>query len=100
MIPSWLRQRRANFARLRRIAKVIETEYQSLPYETLRKGDFVASGERDIDGLRVAWTAESWKKRRSNDVTVAVLFSRVLPTLFGARPCVFFHKRPDETVYY
>src|SRR5689334_17995830 len=95
----WLTQRRANYARLRRIADTIEAEYRLLPYEALLKRDFIAFGKREIDGLVVAWTADAWPKRRSNDVAVEVLLARVLPTLFGIRPCVFFHKRPDGTVY-
>jgi hypothetical protein len=96
----WLSQYRENYARLRRIADAIEAEYQSLPYKALLNGDYPESGDRDIDGLKVAWSASSWKKRRNDDVTVEVLFSRLLPTFFGVRPCIFFHKRPDGSVYH
>lgn len=100
MLKEWLAIRRKNFDHLRRIADQVGKEFEKMPYAVLADPSQPVSYERDIEGIKVSFSADILRAKSNGDIDFNIDFYSDLPTLFGVKPSYRFWKRPDESVYY
>src|SRR5215471_1631262 len=100
MLGKWLATRKKNFATLRSLAERIGKEFESMPYDALRDPTQPVSYEREIDGIRLTWTADVLETKSNGDIWFDIAFRAELPTVFGVMPTYSFYKRRDGTVYH
>ena len=71
-----------------------------MPYDVLRDPTKPISYEREIDGIRLTWTADVLETKSNGDIRFDMEFRAELPTVLGAMPAYSFYKRRDGTVYH
>jgi len=100
MFKEWLAVRRKNYELLRRIADQVGRQFEEMPYIVLADPLQPVSYEREIDGIKISWSADVVRTKPNGDIDFSIEFYSDLPTIFGAKPSHRFWKRRDETVYY
>jgi hypothetical protein len=98
-MPGFLERRRSNVAFLRRALDAVGQEFESKPYEELTRPAEELSIEREVDGVRLSFSAEAYETKKNGDLCF-VIDADGLPTFPYPGPSYHFYKRKDGSTYY
>jgi hypothetical protein len=95
----WLQRLKDNKVLLRKAVNAEGERFEAKSYARLRDMGDDEIVERAVEGHSLTFHAEVFGIKDNGDLSVCVEVVG-LPTLFGIKPCYYFHKRSDGSVYY